>query len=1242
MKICLTSAMLESQFRELLSRLKYFFERSQEDMYVEYAPVEMTVAVSELPVSWGERLSVPGRRPVKEGEVWGKDWESGWFHLTGRIPEPWSGKEGVLRLNLGGECLIFDEEGNPLCGLTNTSVYHPGTAKEVFYLASPLKGGETVDLWVEAAANNILGPAEFDWNPHATRAPHPQGRSTGVVRCARLALWNRDLHLFRLQFWQLNFYLEYLGNDVKDYRCRALAHVMGKALDAYRGDPSRAGEALKVLAPVWAWHARGSALHATAIGHAHIDVGWLWPVRESIRKAARTFSSQLRLMERHPDYRFGASQPQLYQFIKDQYPGLYARIAQAIREGRWECQGGMWVEADNNLPSGESLIRQFLHGKNFFRDEFGVEVRNLWLPDVFGYNGNTPQIMRICGCDFFLTQKLSWNTVNKPLYNTFQWQGIDGSRVVTHFPPENDYNASLAASQLSRGQDRLQESAQFPEFLSLFGMGDGGGGPNEEHVLRGQMLRNWEGSPRVSFGFAQPLFDRMLDARKELPLWLGELYFENHRGTLTTQARTKRNNRKLEERLGQAEALCSLLPASAYPRKALDRICKTLLLNQFHDIIPGSSIDQVYQRTQQEHAQCLEELAQLLHQAGKALLSPRKHGVTFFNALSSPYRRALRIPQESAALGGSWRDLQGHPVPVQKEASGELMAQATVPAWGFLTLLAQEEGAGNVPISTCQDQELVLENGEMRYCFDAQGRVLSALDCRTGVEYLEAPGNAFHLYHDETAIYDAWNVDPWYRGEEIPWEPTILRPAFRETGPVRDVLHFFLGFQNSRMELEVSLEKGSRRLEFQGKIQWHESHKMLRVAFPTVVRSAKATFQIQYGVMERATHDNTSWEQVQFEVCAHKFADLSQPEMGVALLNDGKYGHSVKGGVMELNLLRSPKWPDFQADQGEQEVAYALLPHEGTWEEAPVYQEAAQLNRAPWGFPGFTAEGLSLPMAVEGEGVSWEVLKRAEKSADWILRIVETRGRQTHGVLRLADSLKECRPVFMDAMEWEEGAPLEGSSESGYSFSLAPFQILTVCLPASSSLPELVLASASPRRKELLASRGISFLADPAQGEEAPWNGQTPPGEYARALSCQKAVEVSRRHPGRLTLGADTVVALENRLLGKPDTLAQAEEMLKALAGRSHLVFTGVTLAQEGKPLRSWQVTTRVRFRSLDETSIRHYLSLIHPLDKAGGYAIQEHGDLVVEEIQGLFSNVMGLPVEQILPVLRSLSTPLS
>ncbi len=1223
--------MLPSQFEELTTRLMSFYERSEEDLYTEYAPLELHVATTDHPVPWEQRLGLT-YRTSGEGDAWGHDWQSGWFHVTGRIPESWDGRTGVMRLNLGGECLVYDENGAPLCGLTNTSVYHPGTTKEVFYWERPFRGGEIVDLWVEAAANNILGPEHFNWNPHAERETHPAGVSTGVVRIARMALWNEELYQFRVQFWQLWYYVEFLGKDGNNNVCRRIVHAMNKALDAYRGDPRRAGEAMKELAPVWSWRAKGSAPRCTAIGHAHIDVGWLWPVRESVRKAARTFSSQLRLFKRHPEYRFGASQPQLYQFVKDRYPALYERIRQAVHEGRWECQGGMWVEADNNMPSGESLVRQFLHGKNFYRDEFGVEVRNLWLPDVFGYNGNTPQIMRICGCDFFLTQKLSWNTIHKPPYSTFRWKGVDGSQVATHFPPENDYNSCCSFSLLARAQDRLQESAILPEFLSLFGLGDGGGGPNEDYVARAKLARDWEGVPKVKMGFAQPFFDRVLDHSPELPVWEGELYFENHRGTLTSQARTKRNNRKLEERLWQTEALCSLLPAGKYPRKELERICKLLLINQFHDIIPGSSIRLVYDRTEKEHAQCLKELSDLLDQAARELFAPENDALVFYNSLSTPYERPLVLPEELS--GCALVDEEGRGIPCQRESTGHLVAEAQVPAWGFRTLRAN---SGVAPEECLQDRELILENDRVRYVFDKMGRLLSAVDLTTGQEFLTAPGNAFYVFQDTTAIYDAWNIDPWYRGEELPWEPTLLEEPLRETGPVRQVLRFRFAFLHSTLEQEISLDRKSARLEFCTTVEWHESHKMLRVAFPTNVHSDEASFQIQYGVMKRATHTNTSHQQVQFEVCAHRYADLSDKERGAALLNDGKYGHSVRGGVMELNLLRSPKWPDYNADQGTQYVTYAFLPHQLTLADSTVSPEAAMLNREPWLFPGFSAGTLAFPVRVEGEGVSWEVLKRAEKNNDWILRVVETRGRHATGKLFLDKALHGYAPFRMDAIEWEDGEPLEALREGGYAFSLKPYQILTICLSdGSRPMPGIILASRSPRRKELLVRAGVVFEADPAQGAEASWDGVMTPGEHARMLSCQKAKEVSLRHPGKLTLGADTVVAMDDQIFGKPAGLEEAKGMLRELSGRSHLVVTGTTLAKDGKVLASWQTNTRVCFRELSEEDIEKYLASIDPLDKAGAYAIQEHGDRIVEEIHGLFSNVVGLPVEQVLPLLRA------
>ena len=1031
--------MTDSQFQENLTRLELFHPRSEEDMFTDYSFLHAEVGVSDEPVAWEDRLKLK-YRPVAEGESWGVDWQSGWFHLTGQVPGSWRG-EVVLRLNLGGEALVFDDKGAPVCGLTNASVYHPDYYKEVFFFEKAVKAGGRIDMWVEAAANNVLGPAQFNWYPHATREPYPAGHSVGTVRYMRIALFNGELRRFRNEFLQLWHYVEYLKRDVKNYRCRQIAKALSDALDVYCGNPENAAAARRVLAPILSQKALSSALKCTAIGHAHIDVGWLWPVRESIRKAGRTFSSQLRLMKRYPGYVFGASQPQLYQFVKDAYPALYKRIKAAVKAGTWECQGGMWVEADNNLPSGESLIRQFIHGKNFFKEEFGVDVKNLWLPDVFGYNGNTPQIMKICGCDFFLTQKLSWNTVNKPPYNTFRWIGIDGSEVTTHFPPENNYNSLLTTWGLAVAQDRYNEAAVCGEFLSLYGMGDGGGGPQEDLVERGRLVADWEGSPKVEFGFAQPAFDRMMACKSVLPTWHGELYFENHRGTLTTQARTKKNNRKLEQRLLQAEFINSLLPASKYPRKELDRVCKLLLLNQFHDIIPGSSIRLVYDRTEREHAEGLKALEALIQKAGSQLLAKDSSSVTFMNTLSVDYTRPLELP--AAWAKGRVVGEDGAEIPVQVESDGRVFGRASVPADGFLTL--RHVGGKGGAVKAKRMKGLVLENANLRFAFDKSARMTSAVVKATGQETLSAPGNDFLMFNDMTSTYDAWNIDQWYRGERTSDRAYSVAEVLCEEGPVRSVLHFRLRIHDSLIDQEVSLGADASAVEFKTAVEWKEIHKMLRVAFPTQIESLEAAYDIQYGMIRRPTHTNTSWEQVQFEVCAHRYADLSDDERGAAILNDCKYAHSVRDGVMELNLLRSSKWPDYNADQGHQEFTYAFAPHRGTLVDSSVQSDAAQLNREPWRFDGYAAKALSLPISVEGQGVSIEAVKRAERSDDLIVRVVETRGRHASATVRLSKGCGFKRVSFTNAIEWTDDGDLSLKDGEG-SLALHPFQIVTLRL----------------------------------------------------------------------------------------------------------------------------------------------------------------------------------------------------
>ncbi|MBO7742093.1 MAG: alpha-mannosidase, partial [Victivallales bacterium] len=603
----------------------------------------------------------------------------------------------------------------------------------------------------------------------------------------------------------------------EDYRSKRLLNILNRACNTLKGKAANAPAAREVLQEALKWKALSSALTTTAVGHAHIDVGWMWPVKETIRKAARTFSSQLTLMERYPEYVFGASQPQLYKFVQDHYPQLFEKIRQRIKEGRWECQGAMWVECDCNVPSGESLIRQFLHGKNYYMDNFGVDVRHLWIPDVFGYAASLPQIIKKTGCSFFVTQKISWNRINHFPYSTFRWRGIDGSEVVTHFPPEDNYNSPLIAGILAGAQTRFEQNDQCEEFLTLFGIGDGGGGPKDEYIQRGILCRDLEGAPKVRFGTAQGFCDRVLaDDTRKLPSWSGELYLENHRGTLTTQAHTKRNNRKLEQLMTTAEMICSLLPAAQYPHQEFDGIWKCILINQFHDIIPGSSIRKVYETTEAEHAQCIAQVGEIVKEAGKQLFTADENSLVLFNTLAYDYKRPVELPASwgTAAVA----DASGAAVVVQKESDGTLVAAVPVPA-GCSVNLRKAAGAAAAVV---QDNVLVLENDVVRYVFNEDGQVTSAIWLEDGRELLEAPGNVFGYYADRPTYYDAWDVDIWYKDQLIE-TAVAAAPATREVGPVRSVLNFQLKVGNSVISQKVTLAQGSASLEFSTKVHWDEA-----------------------------------------------------------------------------------------------------------------------------------------------------------------------------------------------------------------------------------------------------------------------------------------------------------------------------------------------------------------------------------------------------------------------------------
>lgn len=1016
-------------------RLKEFIGRLGKGLvHADSVPLQARCRVSDTAVPFARRRA--GRaafRPIAAGAEWGHAWQSAWFHVTGRVPEGWAGTDVALRFNANGEALVFDGDGQPRYGLTGGSIFDGDYCKDIYRLHEPCRGGERVDLWIEATASGLFG---IKREPGAGRlAPGRHGHYSG--RLVTLELVRFDTAVWHL-WLDMRVLLDLQAALPADAPRRVrLIEAMSRAIDVFGENRARAAAARAVLAQVMALPPNPADLDVTAVGHAHIDVGWLWPVRESIRKTARTFASQLALIERYPGYVFGASQPQLYAFVKEHYPALYARVKQAVKRGRWECQGAMWVEADCNVPSGESLARQILHGKNFFRDEFGVDVRNLWLPDVFGYSAALPQILRRAGVDFFLTQKLSWSVHNEFPFNTFRWRGIDGSEVVTHFPPENTYNGSLLPGPLLEAQRRFKENGLLDGFASLFGIGDGGGGPREEHVEQGLRCRALNGCPRVRFGTAESYFKRLRARAGDLESWEGELYLEKHRGTLTTQAAVKRGNRKLELKLRETEMFLAMLPLADYPRADLDRIWKRLLINQFHDILPGSSIRLVYEDTVPEHAAAMAECDRLIARAARRLLPARRDALTLMNSLGVPFTAPTLLPADWK--GHTVLDAEGRELPAQDEAGGVAVA-VTLPPYS-LTTVRRGPARRRAP-ARAGAASRVLENDLIRYEFDERAVVTRIYDKQRRAELLAGggQGNLLALYEDRPHNFDAWDVDIWYRRQFV----ENARPiAWRRCcdGPVRQGLRFELAVgAGSRLTQQVTLAAHSRRLDFETQADWREAHRMLRVSFATGVRAAEAACDIQYGYLRRPTHANTSWDMARFEVPAHRYVDLSDLEQGMALLNDCKYGYRIAGGVLDLNLLRSPTDPDPDADLGRHLFTYSLLPHAGTLVESDVMAQAAMLNQPPLALPGRSITRASaLPCRLEAEGISLEVLKKAEKEECLVLRLVETRGCHSSGVLTLPAGSKL---IPTDLMEWRDGRPLAAAGGQA-TVTLAPFEIRT-------------------------------------------------------------------------------------------------------------------------------------------------------------------------------------------------------
>ena len=986
--------------RELyLTRIELFMKRISQMHLGESVELEATFGHSVEPTPFDRRLDLTFKS-IKEGGKWGEAWESAWFRLEGTVPKEWAGKKVVAHLDFNSEALVFGEDGTPLQGLTNSTVYVMNWTRDIFPLFDCADGGEDIALWVEAAANPMTGVKNTD--EEAPRgSPHRYGSYTGRINKIRLAIFDQELK----QLYNDFFVLYYLYTALPEKSTRAVRILRGltDAIDAFADDSANAAQCRKILRPLLEQKATASSVTVTAVGHAHIDTGWLWPVREAKRKCARSWSNQISNMERYPGYVFGASQPAHYAMVKEHYPQLYAKIKEAVKDGRWEPQGAMWVEADCNLISGESMVRQFIHGKNFFKDEFGCDIRNLWLPDVFGYSAAMPQIMKRAGVNYFLTQKISWSQFNEFPYTTFMWRGIDGSSVLTHFPPENTYNSWLTPSGLVKAEENFREREVLDEMIVLFGMGDGGGGPKDSHIERGLRQRDLEGVPKVRLGRADDFFERLSKHMADLPVWSGELYLERHRGTLTSQARTKRGNRRLELALRETEYLLSCANMETYPAKELDAIWKTMLTNQFHDILPGSSIRKVYEVTEKEYADGLAVCHRIQQETAEKLFPKDDKSLVLVNTLNIPFTQAIALPEN---WGGA-KD-----VLTQRETDGTVTAIVEIPPQGMISLV-RDDGASRLT----EANDLILENDMVSYEFDANGQLIRAFDKEAEKDFLAGPGNVLTLYEDRPNANDAWDIDIFYENQAMETARAAGHTSLGK-GDVRQGLQFELKVGQSTLTQKVYLDANSKRLDFRTTADWQECHRMLRVAFPTTIRSDLASFDIQYGYTNRNTHRNLSWDMARFEVAAHKYADLSDNDYGVALLNDCKYGYKILENVIDLNLLRSPTHPDPDCDLDHHEFTYSILPHTGDLIHSNVQEQAIQLNQPPIIFSGHKVASASVPVTAEGIGVSLEVIKKAEKEDCLVIRLVERLGRETTAKLTLAETGAEL--IETDLMEWND------------------------------------------------------------------------------------------------------------------------------------------------------------------------------------------------------------------------------
>lgn len=802
---------------------------------------------------------------------------------------------------------------------------------------------------------------------------------------------------------------------------------------------------------------------ATCVGHTHIDVAWLWTVLQTREKVARSFSTVLKLMEEYPEYKFMSSQPQLYEFLKEDFPDLYYKIKEKVKAGVWEPEGAMWLEADCNVTSGESLIRQIMHGKKFFKDEFNVDSKILWLPDVFGYSAALPQIMKKSGIEYFMTTKISWNQFNMMPNDTFMWEGIDGTEVLTHFittpGPKQDknkffttYTGQIQADTVMGAWRRYQNKDLNKDVLIAFGWGDGGGGATIKMLENARRLaKGIPGAPKITMGKSLEYFKRLEERTKDnkkLPKWVGELYLEYHRGTYTSMARNKRDNRRCENLYIAAEKVSSLsmLQGKNYPHELINKSWKNILLNQFHDILPGSSIKEVYEVTAKEYNSLLKNAEYILNDNINYISSKvniKNRSVIVFNTLGFERNDIAKFKVAEEIKNIALVDEEGRIIPCQRtEKDNAIFFAENIPANGYKVFRVIE--ANNPANNGLIINKEKAENKFVKLRFNNKGEIISLIDKESEREILKsgAVGNEFQAFEDKPMYFDNWDIDIYYK--EKMWKiDEVESIQVLENGPVRGTIKIEKKFLNSKITQYIHLYSEIKRVDFETEIDWKEHDIVVKAAFPVEINAKEATYEIQYGNVTRPTHENTSWEAAQFEVCGHKWADLSEGDYGVSILNDCKYGYDIKQGVMRLTLLKCGTNPNPDADKEKHSFVYSIYPHLGTWREANTVYMAYNLNTPLFtkiedSHSGILPCKISLAN-VDKKNVMIEVIKKAEESDDLIIRLYEYENKRTNVTLSFS---RELEYIFECGL-MENNLKKMSSEGNNIKFTIKPYEIKT-------------------------------------------------------------------------------------------------------------------------------------------------------------------------------------------------------